>query len=56
MKIGLVGPSYQARSLPFNAQRTVNLFPVFDEQGKETAALYGTPGLKLFTIKHFKVV
>lgn len=48
MKINLVGPSYQARSLPFNAQRTVNLFPVFDEQGKETAALYGTPGLELF--------
>lgn len=48
MKIGLVGPSYQQRSLPFDAQRTVNLFPVFDEQGKEVAALYGTPGLELF--------
>lgn len=48
MKVGLVGPSYQQRSLPFDAQRTVNLFPVFDEQGKEVAALYGTPGLELF--------
>lgn len=49
MKIGLVGPSYQQRSLPFDAQRTINLFPVFDEQGKEVAALYGTPGLEYFT-------
>jgi hypothetical protein len=48
MKIGLVGPSYQERSLPFDAQRSVNLFPVFDEQGKEVAALYGTPGLSQF--------
>lgn len=48
MKIGLVGPSYEQRSLPFDAQRTINLFPVFDQQGKEVAALYGTPGLLLF--------
>jgi len=45
MKIGLVGQSYQARSLPFNAQRTLNLFPVLDQEGKEVSALYGTPGL-----------
>lgn len=49
MRIGLVGPSYNQRSLPFDAQRTINLFPVFDEQGKEVAALYGTPGLEYFT-------
>jgi hypothetical protein len=48
MKIGLVGGSYQQSSLPFDAQRSVNLFPVLDEQGKEVAALYGTPGLSLF--------
>lgn len=48
MKIGLVGQTYQERSLPFDAQRMVNLYPVIDEQGKETAALYGTPGLDLF--------
>jgi len=48
MKIGLVGPSYVMRSLPFDAQRTVNLYPVIDEQGKEVASLYGTPGLELF--------
>lgn len=51
MRVGLVGPSYQERSLPFDAQRTVNLFPVLDEtkNGKEVSALYGTPGLSLFS-------
>lgn len=50
MKIGLVGPSYQDRSLPFDAQRTINLYPVQDEtqQGKEISALQGTPGLLNF--------
>lgn len=50
MKIGLVGPSYQDRSLPFDAQRTVNLFPVLGEsrESAEVAALRGTPGLALF--------
>lgn len=48
MKIGLVGPSYQMFSLPFDAQRTVNLFPVLDEMGKEVASLYMTPGLDEF--------
>lgn len=48
MKIGLVGPSYEQRSLPFDAQRTINLFPIIDEQGKEVASLYGTPGLQSF--------
>lgn len=48
MKIGLVGPSYQMFSLPFDAQRTVNLFPVLDEMGKEPASLYMTPGLDEF--------
>lgn len=49
MRIGLVGPSSQERSLPFNAQRTVNFYPVLDKMGKEVAALYGTPGLSLFS-------
>jgi hypothetical protein len=48
VRIGLVGPTYTERSLPFDAQRTINLFPVLDQQGKETAALYGTPGLLSF--------
>lgn len=49
MKIGLVGPSYVQRSLPFDAQRTINLFPVLDESGKDVASLYGTPGLLMFS-------
>ena len=48
MKIGLVGGSSQQRSLPFNAERTVNLYPVIDQDGKESASMYGTPGLLLF--------
>lgn len=49
MKIGLVGPSYVQRSLPFDSQRTINLFPIADQQGAETASLLGTPGLQLFS-------
>ena len=48
MKIGLVGQTYQQRSLPFDAQRTINFWPIFDQTGKEVSALYGTPGLSLF--------
>lgn len=49
MKISLVGASNQERSLPFDAQRTINFYPVLDQQGKEVSALYGTPGLTLFS-------
>jgi hypothetical protein len=49
MKISLVGPSNSERSIAFDAQRTVNMFPVLDQTGKEVSALYGTPGLELFT-------
>jgi hypothetical protein len=49
MKIGLVGATSEQRSLPFNAQRTINFFPVLDQGGKEVSALYGTPGLELFS-------
>lgn len=49
MKIGLVGSSYQQVSLPFDAQRTINLIPIVDKGGKETKSLLGTPGLSLFT-------
>lgn len=48
VKIQLVGPSYQQRSLPFDAQRTVNLMPIVDEQGADVASLIGSPGLLLF--------
>lgn len=48
MKIPLVGPSNPQRSIPFDCQRTVNLYPVLDQGGKEVSALYGTPGLSAF--------
>lgn len=48
-KIGLVGPSNAQRSLPWDAQRTINLYPLLDQQGLEVSALYGTPGLVLFS-------
>lgn len=48
MKIGLVGPSYEQRSLPFDAQRSINLFPVIDQMGKEVASMYSVPGKQLF--------
>ena len=47
-KIGLVGPSYVQRSLPLDAQRTVNLYPISDPQGSDVSSLYGTPGKALF--------
>lgn len=47
-KIGLVGPSYMQRSLPFDAQRTINLFPIADRDGADVKSLFGTPGLELF--------
>lgn len=48
MKIGLIGGTYQEDSLPFNSSRSVNLFPVMDQYGKEVAAMYGPPGKRLF--------
>ena len=48
MKIGLVGPSYDQRSLPFDAQRCINLYPEFDREGKEVASLMATPGIAEF--------
>lgn len=55
MKAGLVGPSYQQFSLPFDAQRTINLFPIMDQFGKEPASLYGTPGNAVFATAPFGV-
>ena len=49
MKINLFGPSSQQRSLPFNAERSINLFAISDPNGKEGAAFYGTPGTSLFS-------
>jgi len=47
-KIPMVGGSYQERSLWFDAQRTINLYPVQDKEGQDVSALYGTAGLSLF--------
>ncbi len=48
---GFVGPSYTLPSVNFDCQRTINLYPEFDELGTgkegEVAALVGTPGLQL---------
>lgn len=48
MKIKLVGPSYQQRSLPFDAQRSINLLPLTDKDGADVTSLLGTPGLLSF--------
>lgn len=47
---GFVGPSYQARSLNFDAQRSLNLYPEVSGSGtsKTVSVLMGTPGLLLF--------
>lgn len=55
MKAGLVGPSYQQFSLPWDAQRSINLFAVMDQYGKEPASMYGTPGVKQFAAAPFGV-
>ena len=47
-KIQLVGASNQQRSMPFSAQRTVNLIPLVDKQGAEPTSFLGTPGLTVF--------
>lgn len=48
MKINLAGGSKQQYSLPFNAERTVNLYPIGDPAGADNASLYNTAGLDLF--------
>jgi hypothetical protein len=45
MKLSLVGPSYQSRSLPFSCQRTINLYPEAAEAtARDQFVLLGTPG------------
>jgi len=45
-----IGSSYVYRSLPFDCQRSVNLYPVKSETGtsKSIVAMQGTPGLSAF--------
>lgn len=49
-KIPFIGPSYVNRSVNFDAQRSVNLYPTKSEIGdsKSIMALVGTPGNLLF--------
>lgn len=49
MKLNLAGGTYTERSLPLDAQRCINLYPINDKTGAEKTALYGTPGLSLFS-------
>jgi hypothetical protein len=44
----VVGGSSQQASLPFNAERTVNMYAVLDQQGKKPASLYARPGNAVF--------
>ena len=48
---GFIGPSDPARSVIHNVERTINLYHERGRQGttpKTPAALYGTPGLRIF--------
>ncbi len=47
---GFIGPTYTLQSTNADCQRTLNLYPQMDESsvGKNVAALFSTPGLKLF--------
>ncbi len=50
---GFIGPTYTSRSIAVEGERCLNLFPERIESGKGKSggdwALYGTPGLSLFT-------
>jgi len=48
MEIPFCGQSYEGRSKSINAQQSINLFPVYDKEGKTVISMYGTPGLKEF--------
>jgi hypothetical protein len=57
MKIPFLGGAYEGRSKSLNAQQSINLFPVYDQnEGKEVIAMYGTPGLKAFCSTHAAIV
>ena len=49
MIIPLVGPSYEMEAVSFDAQRTVNMYPLVSETGTSTSvnALRSCPGLEL---------
>ena len=45
MRVPFVGGSNPHRSVVVSAQRTINLYPSVDPEGKFTSAVYGRPGL-----------
>lgn len=50
MEIPFIGGSYEQRYPGINAQRSINCFPVVDQNDAKTIiALRGTPGLKFFS-------
>jgi len=48
VEIPFLGSSYEGRSKSINAQQSINLFPVYDKEGKTVIGMYGTPGLLEF--------
>jgi hypothetical protein len=50
MRIPFIGPSYNLEAITFDAQRSVNLYPIISESGtsKNVAALRKTAGLRLY--------
>jgi len=48
-RFGFCGPTYQSESVNVDAQRSVNLYPEFDEssQGRTAISMYQRPGLKV---------
>lgn len=51
MKFPFIGPAYRTRSVNFDAQRCVNLYPEMSSSGtsKNVAMLVGCPGRRLWT-------
>lgn len=50
IEIPFLGGAYEGRSKSINAQQSINLFPVFDQnEGKTPIAMYGTPGTTAFS-------
>lgn len=49
VQLSLVGPSYQSRTTPLNAQVTRNFYPEPVKDGLSNAALLSWPGAKLFS-------
>lgn len=49
-RIGLIGPTYQSKSVNADAQRTMNLYPemIESQTGKSAMVLYGTEGTSQF--------